>query len=74
MSKSTGCWLVGWNLWHINPCRLFNAKSIFKQIISFEAKRSCHVANFGWHVRLWGILRHFCKKKKSASNTVIEND
>ena len=20
-------WLVGWFLWHINPCRLFNAKS-----------------------------------------------
>ena len=24
--------LVGWVLWHINLCRLFNAKSIFKQI------------------------------------------
>ena len=22
-------WLVGWVLWHINLCRLFNAKSIF---------------------------------------------
>ena len=22
-------WLIGWVLWHINPCRLFNAKSIF---------------------------------------------
>ena len=22
-------WLVGWILWHINLCRLFNAKSIF---------------------------------------------
>ena len=27
-------WLVGWVLWHINLCRLFNAKSIFIQIIS----------------------------------------
>ena len=26
--------LVGWVLWHINLCRLFNAKSIFMQIIS----------------------------------------
>ena len=25
--------LVGWVLLHINLCRLFNAKSIFKQII-----------------------------------------
>ena len=27
-------WLVVWVLWHINLCRLFNAKSIFIQIIS----------------------------------------
>ena len=26
-------WLVGWVLLHINLCRLFNAKSIFKQLI-----------------------------------------
>ena len=26
--------LVSWVLWHINPCRLFNAKSIFMQMIS----------------------------------------
>ena len=26
-------WLVGWlGLWHINPCSLFKAKSIFIQI------------------------------------------
>ena len=25
-------WLVGWVLWHINLCRLFNAKFIFIQI------------------------------------------
>ena len=28
-------WLVGWVLWPINLCRLFNAKSIFMQIITF---------------------------------------
>ena len=28
------CWLVVSVLWHINLCRLLNAKSIFKQIIS----------------------------------------
>ena len=26
-------WLVVWVLWHINLCRLFNAKSIFMQIV-----------------------------------------
>ena len=28
--------LVGWFLWHINLCRLFNAKSIFMQIVLFQ--------------------------------------
>ena len=27
--------LVGWVLWHINLCRLFNAKSIFIKIVLF---------------------------------------
>ena len=27
-------WLVGWFLWHINLCRLFNTKSILMQIVS----------------------------------------
>ena len=27
--------LVGWVLWHINLCKLFYTKSIFKQIISY---------------------------------------
>ena len=27
---------VGWVLWHINPCRIFNAKPIFKQIVLFQ--------------------------------------
>ena len=29
-------WLAGWVLWHINLCRLFNAKSIFMQIVLFQ--------------------------------------
>ena len=33
-------WLVGWILWHINLCRLFNAKSIFIQIISSISNNS----------------------------------
>ena len=28
--------LVGWVLWHVNLCRLFNAKSIFMQIALFQ--------------------------------------
>ena len=27
-------WLSGWVLWHLNLCRLFNAKSMFMQIVS----------------------------------------
>ena len=33
-------WLVGWILWHINLCRLFNAKSIFMQIVSSISNNS----------------------------------
>ena len=33
-------WLVEWVLWHINHCKLFNAKSIFKQIISSISNNS----------------------------------
>ena len=34
-------WLVGWwILWHINLCRLFNAKSIFLQIVSSISNNS----------------------------------
>ena len=29
-------WLVGWVLCRIHLCRLFNAKSIFKQIVLFQ--------------------------------------
>ena len=29
-------WLVIWVSWHINLCRLFNAKSIFKKIVLFK--------------------------------------
>ena len=29
-------WLVGWVLWHINLSRLFNAKSIFMNIVLLQ--------------------------------------
>ena len=33
-------WFVGWVLWHINICWLFNAKSIFMQIVSSISNNS----------------------------------
>ena len=33
-------WLVGWVLWHINLCRLFNINSIFMQIVLIQKKFS----------------------------------
>ena len=33
--KNVG-WLVGWVLWHYNLCKIFNAKSIFIKIVSFQ--------------------------------------
>ena len=33
-------WLVGWVLWQINLCRLFNAKSFFIQIVSSISNNS----------------------------------
>ena len=35
-------WLVVWVLWHINLCRLFNAKSIFMQIVSSISNNSVY--------------------------------
>ena len=35
-------WLVVLVLWHINHCRLFNAKSIFIQIISSISNNSVY--------------------------------
>ena len=43
------CWLVGWVLWHINLCRLFNAKSIFirpRISTQFKCKYSLIVKTF----------------------------
>ena len=39
VSKIRDGWLVGGFLWHINFCRLFNAKSIFMQIVSSISKQ-----------------------------------
>ena len=39
-AKFWNTWLVGMVLWHINFFRLFNAKSIFIQIVSSISKNS----------------------------------
>ena len=36
------CWLVGWILWYITHCRLFNAKFIFVQLISSISNNSVY--------------------------------
>ena len=33
-------WFIGWVLWYINLCRLFNAKSVFMQIVSSISNNS----------------------------------
>ena len=33
--------VVGWVLWHINLCRLFNARSFFMQIVLFQTIQFC---------------------------------
>ena len=35
VTNHTGQWLVGWILWHINPCWLFNAKSCLNIYIKY---------------------------------------
>ena len=35
--RGTKTLLVVWGLWHINLCRLFNAKSISLKIVLFQA-------------------------------------
>ena len=38
-------WLVGWLvLWHINLCRLFNAKSVFMEIVSSISNKSNYMS------------------------------
>ena len=41
-AKEAAIQRVGWVLWHINLCRLFNAKSIFMQIVSSISNNSVY--------------------------------
>ena len=46
-------WLVGWFLWHINLCRLFNAKPILLQIISSISNNFvCLFVLVLWHINI----------------------
>ena len=41
------CWFIGWIQWHINLCRLLNAKSIFMQnSVLFQTINSAYVRGF----------------------------
>ena len=46
-------WLVGWVLWHINLCRLFNAKSIFMKIVLFTKNRFSMSTQFNFQKRFY---------------------
>ena len=55
--------LVGWVLWHINFSRLFNAKSIFIQIISSISNNSVEYENTvcqkHFYLRLFSLVKQF---------------
>ena len=57
-------WLVAWVLWNINFCRLFNAKSIFIQIISSISNNSQSMnTQFNWqkhiYFKLFSLVKQF---------------
>ena len=57
-------WLVGWFLWHINLCRLFNAKSILIQIVSSISKilfsmRTQFICQKHFYFKLFSLFKQF---------------
>ena len=55
---------IGWVLWHINLCRLFNAKSIFMQIFLFKKKfQFCMSTQFNcrkhFYLKLFSLIKQF---------------
>ena len=56
-------WLVGWFLRHINLCRLFNAKSIFMQIVVFQTIQFCMSTQFNcrkhFYFKLFNLFKQF---------------
>ena len=59
-------WLVGWVLGLINLCRLFNAKSIFMQLVLFEKKISP-----AW-VHIWIVKRFLFPAVQSSQTALIQ--
>ena len=56
-------WLVGWVLWHINHCRLFNAKSIFMLTVLFQTIQFSKNTQFNcekhFYFKLFSIFKQF---------------
>ena len=56
------CWLVVWVLWHMNLCRLFNAKYTFIQIIGSILNKSVdHEFNCQKHFyfKIFSLVKQF---------------
>ena len=67
-------WLVRWGLWHINLCRLFNAKLIFIQIIkqfSLAVKNISIPSYSVYSNSSIFFLNHFSVSTVSISKTVL---
>ena len=56
-------WLVVWVLWHINLCRLFNAKSIFMKIVLFQTIQFSMSTQFNcqkhFYFKLFSLVKQF---------------
>ena len=56
-------WLVGYFLWHINLCRLLNAKSIFMQLVLFQTIQFSMSTQFNcrkhFYFKLFSLVEQF---------------
>ena len=56
-------WLVVWILWHIKLCRLFNAKSIFIQIVLFQTIQFSMITQINYqnhfYFKLLSLVKQF---------------
>ena len=60
LKAKTYTWLVVWVLWHINFCRLFNAKSMFMQKVLFQTIQFSMSTQFNcqkhFYFKLFGLF------------------
>ena len=68
--------LVGWVLWHINLCRLFNTKSIFIQIALFQTIQFSMSTQINCQNRANSVLYkyRFCLHTVKFQNSSILNN